>query len=89
MSCLNSSSASELRPDFINCSAWVYCCAARGGIATGSGAAGLAAVTGGAATGAWAALPVRPVLFGTVWLAELGALVTGAGARGGAVAGAL
>jgi hypothetical protein len=53
---LNSSSASVLRPDFMNCNACAYCCVARSGIGVAStgvalppAAPGAPAVVGGAA----------------------------------------
>src|SRR6202034_2584792 len=49
-SCLNSSSASVLRPDFIRASACAYCCAARSGTGVaGTGAVAPLAVAGPAA----------------------------------------
>src|SRR5580692_9313674 len=53
-SCLNSSSASALRPAFMSCNAWSYCCAARAGTGMGSAAGALIGAPGAAAV----ALPV-------------------------------
>src|SRR6266404_5647246 len=83
-SALSSSSASVLRPDFMNCSACAYCCAARSGIGVAStGAAlppappGAPAAVGGDAVGGDAV----PVAAGAAVLAGAGAaLLADAGA---------
>jgi hypothetical protein len=66
-----------LRPDFIICSAWPYCCAARGGI--GSAAAPDAA-PGGVEPGGADWLAALGVLTALDVLAALGALAAATGA---------